>query len=271
MLKEVLRSALKTAFYRPILESAGLGQTGDIERTRSVEELLRRLPVVSPPASGMYSAMLLSRGEPRPPMRDLFWPHPPAQRAAVLMERIRERAGVRVFWEAHLSSLLRFCPDTLAGPVSELRRLAEAAEDRAKRVPRPSQSVIAFSVLPQALLTEAVREQFWRVFQVPVFGQVLSPSLALLAWECEAHEGYHVQTDGAIFESISVGGEPELLVTSLVDRRRPVLRLATGLAGRLDRSACGCGLAGVRLAGLRKARPRGCFGELSTSRACAAG
>lgn len=41
-------------------------------------------------------------------------------------------------------------------------------------------------------LTREQRDMLWACFEVPVFEQVLSASGALLAWECEAHDGLHV-------------------------------------------------------------------------------
>jgi phenylacetate-coenzyme A ligase PaaK-like adenylate-forming protein len=137
-------------------------------------------------------------------------------------------------------------------------------------MPRLTHSVIAFAILRQGFLSDEVRELFWRVFKVPVFGQILSPGGALLAWECEAHEGFHFNRDCAVFQTQSGGGEPELLATSLVDLRRPVIRLATALTGSVEYSTCGCGQSGPRLMGLRrrllvKANPAAAFA------ACAAG
>jgi hypothetical protein len=251
-LRAVLLAALETRFYRPLLESAALGTPESIARLEPVEAALARLPRVCPPGPGIGSNALLSGHQSRGPLRELYWPLPPAARTAVLMEGFREHRAVKVFSDERRSGLIRFDPESFAGPVPELRKLAELVESRSIRVSHPVHSVIAFSLLPQAFLSEEARDLFWRVFKVPVFSQILSPSRELLAWECEAHAGYHIAGDSAIFETDDTDGEPELLVTSLVDRRRPVLRMATGMSGRFEHATCDCGQTGPRLAEVRR-------------------
>ena len=269
-LRAVLLAALDTHFYRPLLESAELGTPESIAGLEPAEAALARLPRVCAPAPGIGSRALLNGNEPRGPLRELYWPLPPAARTAVLMEGFREHRGtVKVFAGEKRSDWMRFAPEALAGPAPELRRLAELVENRLIGVPRPVHSVIAFSLLPQAFLSEETRELFWRVFKVPVFGQILSPSCEVLAWECEAHQGYHVAGDSAIFEADHTGGEPELLVTSLVDRRRPVLRMATGISGRVEHATCDCGQAGPRLVDVRR-KPLAKASAAALSPSCAA-
>jgi hypothetical protein len=269
-LRAVLLAALDTHFYRPLLESAELGTPESIAGLEPAEAALARLPRVCPPAPGISSGALRNGNEPRGPLRELYWPLPPAARTAVLMEGFREhRSAVKVFGDEQRIGWMRFAPEALAGPAPELRRLAELVENRLISIPRPVHSVIVFSLLPQAFLSEEARDLFWRVFKVPVFGQILSPSCEVLAWECEAHQGYHVAGDSAIFETDHSGGEPELLVTSLVDRRRPVLRMATGISGRVEHTTCDCGQAGLRLVEVRR-KPLAKVRAAALSAPCAA-
>ncbi len=185
------------------------------------------------------------------------------------MEGFRGIKHMDLFGDVRRPRLARYAPDALVGPVSELRRLAEGAEDCGARMPRLTHSVVAFSILRRAFLSEEARDLFWRVFKVPIFGQVLSPEGQLLAWECEAHDGYHFTPDQAMFELEHAGGEPELLATFLVDLRQPVIRLATGLTGRIEHGPCPCGVVGQRLTGLRR---RSLAKIMSTAAAaCAAG
>jgi phenylacetate-coenzyme A ligase PaaK-like adenylate-forming protein len=65
----------------------------------------------------------------------------------------------------------------------------------------------------------------------------------LLAEECEAHDGLHVIGEAAIFERRG----QELVVTSLLALRKPVLRVLTGLTGEIERGLCPCGRPGERL------------------------
>ena len=126
--------------------------------------------------------------------------------------------------------------DVLAAPARELRRLAAT--------PRPHEyAVVAFTGVRHGALTEADRDLFWRAFRVPVFEQLHGLHGELLAEECEAHEGLHVIGEAAIFERRG----QELVATSLLALRTPVLRVLTGLTGEIERGLCPCGRPGERL------------------------
>jgi hypothetical protein len=247
-----LLAAWNTQFYRRLFQSAGLGAPEEILRLGSIEEVLARLPRAEPGYVRLDSRAMINPEEPAGGAPDLFWPLPRPRRTAVLGAGFRWRLGVRNFPMATPSQLAGYAPDALAGPVAELRRLADRIEDGWGRMRPLRHSVLAFVILRQAFLSEEAREAFWRVFKAPVFGQIHGLSGELLAWECEAHEGYHIEEGCAVFELDSHGGEPELLVTSLAGLRRPAIRLATGLTGDLEDSACGCGRRGRRLVNLRR-------------------
>jgi hypothetical protein len=249
--RSVLLAALNTQFYGRLLESAGLGTPEEIAGLISIEEALARLPRSEPGYVRMDSRAMINWDAPAGGVQDLFWPLPPASRTAVLAPGFRWRPGVKTFRRVTSSRLARFGPEALAGPVSELRRLADRIADGWGRMRPLRHSVLAFVTLRQAFLSDEARETFWRVFKAPVFGQIFGLSRELLAWECEAHEGYHLCEGRSIIETDCHGGEPELLVTSLVGLRRPAIRLATGLTGNVEDSACGCGKKGPRLVNLR--------------------
>ncbi len=132
----------------------------------------------------------------------------------------------------------------LAAPVGELRRMAGL--ERPQVYP-----LIAFTGIRDGTLTDADREAFWRAFRVPVFEQFRGLHGELLAEECEAHEGLHVIGEAAIFE---LKGK-ELVATSLLALRTPVLRVLTGLTGEMNRGLCGCGRPGERLVNLAARKP----------------
>lgn len=52
-----------------------------------------------------------------------------------------------------------------------------------------------FVLIPHdaAPLDERQRDRLWDLFQVPVYAMVMGPS-GVVAFECEAHDGYHVAT-----------------------------------------------------------------------------
>ena len=241
-------AALNTRYYSEVLRGARLGTAEAVAETGSLEEALARLPRVDPGLVRTDSDAMLNSTVPACPRRELFWPLPPSSRTAVLSALAESRGGLRIFrGDAARGGLARWRPDALAGPVGVLRRLAEGGG-----LPGPlSHSVIAFITLRREFLAEAVRELFWSTWEVPVFGQIFGLSRELLAWECEAHAGYHFDPHRVVFEVDPRGGEAELLVTSLGGLRRPAIRLATCLTGWIDASACGCGRNGPRLVDVR--------------------
>jgi hypothetical protein len=253
----VLLAAFNTPFYRRLLESAGLSTPEDILGLRSLEEALARLPRAEPGHVRMDSSGMINPDSPACRAQDLFWPLPRPRRIAVLTSGFRWRPGVKTFRSIMPSRLASFGPEALAGPVSELQRLADRISDGWCRMGPLRHSVLAFVILRQAFLSDETRELFWRVFKVPVFGQIFDLSGELLAWECEAHEGYHIDDSRSVIEVDGRGGEAELLVTSLVGLRRPAIRLATGLTGNVEDSICGCGKRSRRLVNVRrKSRPK---------------
>lgn len=71
-----------------------------------------------------------------------------------------------------------------------------------------------------------------------------------LAWECRAHEGYHVADEGAVVECLGGGGSEagRVVVTSLELRAMPLIRYEVGdLAIRAAPGRCACGKDGPRL------------------------
>ncbi|MGQ9634329.1 MAG: hypothetical protein ACUVXB_08785 [Bryobacteraceae bacterium] len=262
-----MRSALRTKAYQPLLAAVGLGSGREI--AAAGPDLMALLPVARFPKPGPPPSAVSNADAPPPPPADLFWPVPPPSRTAVLMEGFREGWRTRFFGPQDFGRLRKYAPDALAGPVSALRTLAERIPSRICWNPKLRHSLMAMLVFPQTGVTAETRELLWRVFEVPLYAQILSPSRNLLAWECQAHAGYHVAEQNAVFELVPGLVEPELVVTSLVDLRDPVLRLATGLTATIERSRCGCGFQSPRLVDLRVCK-QAAAKAMAASAACAA-
>ena len=251
-MRALLLAAFNTRYYRRVLDATGLRKAADILALASPAEALRRLPALKLSQWRFRREAFVNRSASRSEAPRLFLPLPPVEKAAVLAAGFKRGRGVRVFSELRRSSLIRYRPQVIAGPVGVLRLLAEANEDRGAPVPRVSHAVIAFGGVRHGFVSDEARDLFWRIFEVPVFGQFLGPDGELLAWECEAHDGLHVRTEAALFETELRPTGPELLVTCLTNFRHPVLRLATGLAGEVCHSRCACGETATRLVGLRR-------------------
>src|ERR1051326_9423162 len=136
----------------------------------------------------------------------------------------------------------------LAAPVSVLREMAAAIELGQQEVHALKHFIVSFTGGNEGELREEDREQFWRVFQVPVFEQRVGFDGRVVAYECDAHDGLHVMPESAAFEETA---ETELLMTSLTDLRYPTLRVGTRMAHSIESECCGCGNAAPRLIAAR--------------------
>jgi len=175
----------------------------------------------------------------------LHYPLGEAPRTAVLTRQVDETQRVRCFSGLHAEELPAFAPQSLAAPLDVLR----AAGTDVPAHGRLRNALIVFTGILEGPLTPEDRDRFWRRYQVPVFEQFLGLDGELLAWECEMHHGLHVRPESAYFESCE--GD-RLVVSVLANPRLPLLRLETGLTGRLIDEPCPCGEASPRLVDMRR-------------------
>ncbi len=245
--RRVLDSALLTEKYRPLLGDAGYPPPGQANPAPCIEQLLGRLPITPGEEYRASLEDIRNAGAPPPELQPFRFPFEPVPRTAVLMPGFEQTGQVRVFASDWARRLERFRPEAIAAPVPVLRYLAEDTAN----LPPLSNALIVFRTLTEEPLAERDRELFWRAFQVPVFEQQLGYDGRVIAWECEAHDGLHIEPGNAIIEDC----DGELVFTSLTDLRHPALRISTGFSARIDGSVCECGRREPRLTGLRLSQP----------------
>jgi hypothetical protein len=191
-------------------------------------------------------------------------PWDPPFRAIALEPWFRLEDPIDVLMSPAVESLVTARPDVMAGTVTALHAVAVSALRHRWRLPSLSHGIIAFTGCSRAPLTEGHRDELWGVFGVPVFEQFRGFLGEILAAECEAHHGLHVNPEIAVWEH-RPGPDPEdsrrdgvdareFLVTSLANLRHPAYRLATGYHGIFDYRTCGCGLATPRICWTRARR-----------------
>ncbi|MFN0105539.1 MAG: hypothetical protein ACKV2U_26060 [Bryobacteraceae bacterium] len=178
----------------------------------------------------------------------LHYPLGEAPRTAVIGRQVEQTRRVRCFSGLRAEELHAFAPQSLAAPLDALR--ASVAEAPAGMPLR--NAVVAFTGILEGPLMPEDGDRLWRRYQVPVFEQFLGMDGELLAWECEMHHGLHVREQAALFETCEGG----LMVSFLANPRLPVVRLETGLMGRLIGEACPCGEASPRLVDVRRRSTR---------------
>jgi len=145
------------------------------------------------------------------------YPLQPAPKVAVFSSLFRRAGNLRLFPETDLPDLSKLKTQTIAAPVTLLRQLANPGWIQ-------QYPLIAFTGCRFGHLAEADRSLFWERFGVPVFEQLCGPEGHVLAEECEAHEGLHID-DGAVLAELQ----------------------ATSPGGIIEQKLCGCGKSGRRL------------------------
>jgi len=120
------------------------------------------------------------------------YPISPVPRTAVLVPWFRAArltAGpVRVFPDGWNQEAAAFAPAAVAGTLEQIRGLAQL------QIPSLTHALIVLARPGGHRLAENDRAGLWQDFRLPVFEQIIGPSGELLAAECEAHEGLHVES-----------------------------------------------------------------------------
>jgi hypothetical protein len=85
---------------------------------------------------------------------------------------------------------MRFEPAAIAATAEQCRALTGFL------IPSLTHALVVLEHPGRPRLSDADRTAFWRAFRVPVFEQIIGPAGQLLAGECEAHEGLHIEAPG---------------------------------------------------------------------------
>ncbi len=152
-------------------------------------------------------------------------PLPVPVRAAVLSPGFAETRWVRVFPGGWGRDVEQYRPELVAATLTDLRRMAALTAMGRIDLSSLDCALVAFTGNHRPCLTDADRNLFWRVFEIPLFEQFLDSKGRVVAAECDAHEGLHILTRGFLF----YGRESEI-----------------------DPAPCRCGRPGPRIVGLRE-------------------
>jgi hypothetical protein len=159
----------------------------------------------------------------------LVYPIPPAPATAILVAGFRESANIRVFEHGWTHHAANFAPAAIAATPAQLNALLDTP------IPSLRNAVIALVRPGEARLSELDRERLWRAFRVPVFEQRIDESGRLLATECEAHDGLHIESagvspqEGEILENAPCGcgkSTPRLVTLERVENLKRIAAYA---------------------------------------------
>jgi hypothetical protein len=164
-------------------------------------------------------------------------------------------AGVQAFVPERWLELETFRPRVLVGYVADLQRLAEQVDLGIVDLSSVDHAIVALTACGSKPLSDVMRVVLWQSFGVPLFELFVGPDKSLLAFECEAHEGWHLEP------GVELGAlEEELILDSPGN-----YGLRTGLRGQVLKEACPCGRETPRLVDIAAVRPPPILRVLSAS------
>ncbi len=136
----------------------------------------------------------------------------------------------------------RFKPETIISYVGPLVELAHWIERNGRSIHRPQRVLGAAEALHAHQ-----RELLQRVFGAPAYDTYGCREVMLIAAECEAHDGLHINIDHLHVEfhhesaAAHGSGPAELVITDLHNRGMPMMRYLNGDLGTPGGSTCTCG------------------------------
>jgi phenylacetate-coenzyme A ligase PaaK-like adenylate-forming protein len=167
-------------------------------------------------------------------------------RKAAQISVLPEFESVQPFRHERWHEIESFSPNILVGYAFDLRRFAEKSRARELQVPSVDRAIFALTDCGSNPLADPLRDQLWHLFGVPIYELIIAPGCRLLAAECEAHDGWHLQD----------GVEAYLVRDHLIYDAPPLNGLHTGFTGQIDTAPCACGRPTVRLKNLAPHLPR---------------
>lgn len=252
--RQLLVAAHHSGYYREAAFLPEAIRTPVSEFPVRFPDLIARFPVLRHDAFRQMNARF--RRLPRFARFQFFFPLKPIPKTALLLAGAPARGRIRRFAHEDVHALSRFAPELIAGSVTDLLALSDANRRAHGILPPLRRAVIVYTGLDLPPLEEALREEIYARFEVPVFEQLLGLDGELLAWECQAHDGLHLARENGFLEIASGAPQGRVLFTSFRTRPFPVIRLQTHLTARMETAACACGSSLPRLFPLADAQPK---------------
>lgn len=133
-------------------------------------------------------------GEPAEPEQrySLDYPLTPLPRMAVLGWQFAPARGLRRLSNWSAEDLEAAAPESLAASPADLLRVAALHREGSLWLPSLSYPLVAILRRGEPPLTAAQHDELWQEFGLPVFQQIREPDGRLLAYDCEAADGFHV-------------------------------------------------------------------------------
>ncbi len=175
----------------------------------------------------------------------LPFPAAPNVRIAQVTAPAAQFDSVETFHPDRWEELETYRPGVLIGSAADLQLLAQLAtwntrnhsKDGGLDLSSVDRAIFVLTECGCDPLTDVIRVVLWQTFGVPVYELLMGTGGLVLAAECEAHEGWHLDNSA----EFSIFGD------ELVLRAPGYTPLRTGLTGFIETQPCPCGRAGSRL------------------------
>jgi len=145
--------------------------------------------------------------------------------------------------DVYLKDMIDWKMDFLRGYPTAIYRMARFIEESDRSYEFNLKAIITTA----EMLQPNHRRYIERVFKTSVFDTYGLGDGGISAYECEVHEGFHINMDRAILEVVDHEGvgvyesQGAILATSLINYSFPFLRYDSGDMGVLSSTACLCG------------------------------
>lgn len=169
------------------------------------------------------------------------FPLPWHGRLALVDTDLRGNSDALNFESTDLAAIEAWAPESIVLPLSIAVSYAAQRLAGSNLLPslRSAIIILSSSTPPGVPMTDDHRDLLWHAFGLPVFEQLLGPDGAVVAHECEVHDGLHA-------ECVSIDPQSAELI---------VMGQPLGCSAEIVTGHCDCGLETPRLrnlTGLRK-------------------
>jgi hypothetical protein len=151
---------------------------------------------------------------------------------------------VRVFGANEWLQLEAFRPQVLIGSASRLKQLSEEIQAGQIDFNSVDHAVFILTSCGEAPVDDVFRVLLWQSFGVPVYELLVTEDGELLAADCEAQEGWHLQS----------GIEANVLNRELHLRTAGGRLVHSGLTAEISAHRCPCGRATCRITNAERLR-----------------
>jgi hypothetical protein len=158
----------------------------------------------------------------------------PAQTRVAAVSRSKLQLGkLRRLTLDRWTQIEAFRPNVLLGDIADLAQLANLSDAKVIDLSSVDTAILVTRTVSDSALSDVQRVVLWQAFAVPVYELLLSPDGRLIASECEAHTGWHLEP--------GMRGQPRLdsfqtIETALCDCGRQEPRIVIETQPRLVRA-----------------------------------